>query len=88
MTGVPATGLPKITRTVSRSLRPACSASARWSMTANSFMPFDATSSVSRVTVAATGLGLSLVTVPDSVGVLLPVIAFSLGMRVRRDGRR
>ena len=77
MTGVPAAGLPNITSTVSRSSSPACSASARWSITANSFMPFAKNSSVRRSTVAATGRGLSLVTIPFSVWVVPVVIVLS-----------
>nr|WP_238163157.1 hypothetical protein [Kribbella capetownensis] len=39
MTGVPAAGLPKMTRTVSRKVRPAARAAAAWSMTAKTVTP-------------------------------------------------
>jgi hypothetical protein len=40
MPGVPAFGLPKMTNVVTRSVSPTSRASAAWSMTANSFIPF------------------------------------------------
>src|SRR5271166_405668 len=77
ITSVPAAGLPKITRMVSRSFSPAWLASALWSITANSFMPFAATISLRRETVPATERGLSLVTMSASIPVLSSVIAWS-----------
>src|SRR6516164_10564789 len=74
ITGVPAAGLPKSTRVVSRNCNPASRASALWSITANSFMPLAAMRSVRRATVPATGCGLSLVTTPVSVQGLFVVI--------------
>jgi hypothetical protein len=61
MTGVPATGLPKITRVVSRSCRPTCRASPLWSMTAKTFRPLADKMPVSRETVALTDRGLTFV---------------------------
>jgi hypothetical protein len=69
ITGVPATGLPKMTRTVSRRVSPAWRASAAWSMTANSFIPFALIMPVSLATVPATDSRLSLVTTSASVAV-------------------
>ena len=61
MTGVPAAGLPKMIRTVSRSSMPARWAAARWSIVAKTVMPRSVISPVSRSTVSATGQGLSFV---------------------------
>ena len=46
MTPVPAAGFPKITNVVSRRSRPTARASARWSITAKTFTPFDPSRSV------------------------------------------
>jgi hypothetical protein len=62
---VPAAGLPKITSVVSRNCSPAWAASALWSITANSRMPFAAIMLVKREIVSFTGRGLSLVMMPD-----------------------
>ena len=58
ITGVPASGLPKITTLVSRSSSPAALASPLWSITANSLTPFDSSSFVIRATVSPTDTGL------------------------------
>src|SRR5271166_3466419 len=64
MTPVPAAGFPKITSVVSRRSSPTARASARWSITAKTLMPFDASRSRSRATVSPTVRGLTLVTTP------------------------
>jgi hypothetical protein len=79
ITGVPAAGLPKITRTVSPSVSPTWRASAAWSITANSLIPFAAIMLVSFEVVSATVSGLSLVTTSVSVAVMFSVIVDLLG---------
>ena len=69
MTGVPATGLPKITTMVSRNSRPCCRASLLWSMVEKTVMPWSSTAWTSAATVSAT--------VPGAVLVMIPVAACS-----------
>jgi hypothetical protein len=55
ITGVPAWGLPKSTSVVSGRVGPTWRASAAWSMTANSFIPFALIMAVSLATISCTG---------------------------------
>ena len=67
ITGVPAAGLPNSTSVVSRNCMPTWLASALWSITAKTFMPFADRMPVRRETVSVTDLELTLVVICVSV---------------------
>src|ERR1700761_5981698 len=82
MTGVPAAGLPNTTSTVSRSARPACRASAAWSMTANTRRPFARAIPLNRATVSATVRGLALLITPSPRPAAASLIVVPLALPV------